>query len=97
MHSDDMASACLFLLENYDGDEHVNVGTGTDLSIMDISTLIAELAGFDGITNWDISKPDGTPNKLLDVSKIESLGWSPKITMRAGLQQTMDWYKANKL
>ena len=97
MQSDDMASACLFLLENYDGDEHVNVGTGTDLSIMDISTLIAELAGFDGITNWDISKPDGTPNKLLDVSKIESLGWSPKITMRAGLQQTMDWYKANKL
>ena len=93
LHVDDMAEACLFLLEHYDGDSHVNVGTGTDVTIRDIATMVAEIVGYRGRTHWDTSKPDGTPQKLMDSSLIERAGWRHRIDFRDGLQDTIDWYK----
>jgi GDP-L-fucose synthase len=86
LYVDDLASATLHLMEKYDGSQQVNVGTGSDLSIKAIAELVAKAVGFEGETEWDISKPDGTPRKLLDVSKIESFGWEPKIDLAAGLE-----------
>jgi GDP-L-fucose synthase len=79
LHADDLASACIFLLEKYDDEIAVNVGTGKDLSIKDLAELIREVVGFDGAIEWDSSKPDGTPRKLLDASSMTALGWSPSI------------------
>lgn len=93
LHSDDMADACLHLLDHYDGPEHVNVGCGTDSTIREIADTVASVVGFVGETRWDTSRPDGTPRKLLDVSKIESLGWRPKIDLRNGLERTVAWYR----
>ncbi len=90
LHSYDLASACLFLLENYDGDIAINVGTGNDLSIMDLALLIREIVGFAGDIDWDASKPDGTPRKLLDVSRISNLGWHPKIDLKTGISMTYE-------
>jgi GDP-L-fucose synthase len=97
LHSDDMADACLHLLEHYDGPEQVNVGTGVDQTIREIAETIAEVTGFKGETLWDTSKPDGTPQKLLDVSKLKVAGWSPKIDLREGLERTVSWYKTQTL
>lgn len=96
LHVDDLAAACLFLLENYDGDGQINVGTGEDAAIRDIAAAVADAVGFAGATEWDLSKPDGTPQKRLDVSRIESLGWRPRIGLDAGIRQTVDWYRANR-
>lgn len=85
LHSDDLADACLFLLENYEGYEHVNVGTGTDMTIKEIADQVAKVTGFEGETLWDTSKPDGTQQKRLDVSKIASIGWKPKIPFEVGI------------
>src|SRR5213595_1702845 len=85
LHVDDMAEACLYLLQHYDGPEQVNVGTGRDSTIGEIARLVAEAVGYEGATEWDTSKPDGTPQKLLDVSKIRDLGWESKIGLREGL------------
>jgi GDP-L-fucose synthase len=90
LHSFDLAAACLFLLENYDGDVAINVGTGNDLSILDLALLIREIVGYSGDINWDASKPDGTPRKLLDVSRISNLGWSPKIDLKTGISMTYE-------
>ena len=87
LHSDDMADACIFLLENYDGPSQVNVGTGVDHTIREIAEMVAAATGFTGETNWDTSKPDGTPQKLLDNDLIHSLGWKAKLSLRAGLDQ----------
>ena len=95
LHVDDLASACLFLLQNYDSSEIINIGTGTDLTIRELAELICEVVGFDGELTWDRSRPDGTPRKLLDVSKISSLGWQAKIPLREGIARTYDWYKAH--
>ena len=95
LHVDDMADACLHLLENYDGDEHVNIGTGTDNSIKQIANIVAELTGFAGHTVWDDSKPDGTPQKLLDVSKLTATGWQAQISLMSGIESTIDWYRSN--
>jgi GDP-L-fucose synthase len=95
LHADDLAEACIFLLESYSGDVALNVGTGVDVSISELATLIAEVVGFSGQIEWDASKPDGTPRKLLDVSKINELGWSAKITLQAGLKSTYEWYLKN--
>lgn len=95
LHVDDLAEACLFLLENYDDAEHVNVGTGTDLSIREISQVIAGVVGYEGDTLWDESKPDGTPRKLLDVSKLDQAGWKSKIELADGLRSTIDWYEGH--
>ncbi|QDC15934.1 GDP-L-fucose synthase family protein [Rhodococcus ruber] len=93
LHVDDMASACLHLMERYDGSEQVNVGTGTDRSIKEIAQLVAEEVGYSGATEWDTSKPDGTPQKLLDVSKLRASGWEPEIDLRSGIASTIAWYR----
>lgn len=93
LHSDDMADACLHLLEHYDGPEQVNVGSGTDVTIREIAETIASVVGYTGETEWDTSKPDGTPQKLLDVSKLAEAGWTSKIDLREGLERTVAWYR----
>jgi GDP-L-fucose synthase len=92
LHSDDMADACLHLLEHYDESEHVNVGSGTDDTIRDIAETVASAVGFTGQTEWDPTKPEGTPQKLLDVSKLAQAGWRSKITLQEGLERTVAWY-----
>ncbi|MBJ7289740.1 GDP-L-fucose synthase [Williamsia sp.] len=96
LHVDDMASACLHLLENFDGPQQVNVGTGDDQTIRDISHLVAGAVGFTGETQWDLSKPDGTPRKLLDVSTLFESGWKPKISLPEGIEATVEWYRSNQ-
>jgi GDP-L-fucose synthase len=95
LHVDDLASACLFLLQNYDSPEIINVGWGEDISIRELAELICEIVGFDGELSWDTSKPDGTPRKLLDVSKLRNLGWRPSITLRDGIASTYEWFLKN--
>ena len=94
LHVDDMASACIYLMERYDSSEIVNIGTGKDVSIGELARLVADVVGFSGEIRHDISKPDGTPRKLLDVSKLFALGWKPTIGLRDGLQSTYDWFVA---
>ena len=89
---DDLADALVFLMNNYTGEEHVNVGTGTDVSIKELAQLICKVVGYDGKLVFDTSKPDGTPKKLLDVSKINSLGWEAKVSLEDGILKTYDWY-----
>lgn len=93
LHSDDMADACLHLLEHYDAAGPVNVGSGTDVTIRELATMIASAVGYAGETHWDGSKPDGTPRKLLDVSRLSSTGWKPKITLQQGIDSTVAWYR----
>jgi GDP-L-fucose synthase len=93
LHVDDLASAVILASEKYDKSELLNVGTGHDLSIKDLAELIAKTAGFKGDIRWDSSKPDGTPRKVLDVSRISSLGWQPTITLPEGIKRTIEWYK----
>ena len=95
LHVDDLASACLLLLEKYDSPDIINVGCGEDISIRELAELICDLVGFDGELAWDTSKPDGTPRKLLDVTKLRALDWKPAITLRKGIAQTYDWFRAN--
>jgi GDP-L-fucose synthase len=93
LHVDDLADACLFLMNNYDDPEIVNVGTGNDLSINELVSIISDVVGFTGGFNWDDSKPNGTPRKVLNIDKIKSFGWNPKISLRDGIKQTYSWYK----
>ncbi len=95
LHVDDMARACLHLMENYDGPEQVNVGTGEDVTIRELAEMVATAVGFEGETEWDATKPDGTPRKLLDVSTLRSSGWEPQIALPEGIRETVDWYRAN--
>ena len=105
LHVDDLAKACLFALEKWDPNDKsspkdingnslnfLNVGTGKDLSIKDLASKIAEEVGYKGIIEWDISKPDGTPRKLLDISRIKSLGWEPTISLEDGISKTVQLY-----
>lgn len=92
LHSDDLGSACLFLIENYDDDIAINVGVGEDISIKELAELIKEIVGFEGVIEWDSSKPDGTPRKLLDVSRINSFGWKPTIGLEEGIRSTYQWF-----
>lgn len=94
LHVDDMAAACLHLLEHYDGPQQVNVGTGSDVTIKEIAETIAAVVGFEGETLWDTDKPDGTPQKLLDVSKLADAGWTASIGLEDGLRSTVEWYRA---
>jgi GDP-L-fucose synthase len=84
------------LLENYDDDVPINVGVGEDISIRDLATLIQEIVGFSESIDWDSSKPDGTPRKLLDVSKINELGWKPQTSLRSGIESTYIWYREHR-
>jgi GDP-L-fucose synthase len=92
LHVDDLAAACVFLLRNYDSAEIINVGTGTDLTIRELAELICDIVSFTGKLTWDPRQPDGVPRKLLDISKIRSLGWAPTISLRDGIAATYDWY-----
>jgi GDP-L-fucose synthase len=96
LHVDDLARACILLLERYDESEPINVGFGTDISIKDLALLIKKVVGFDGDINWDESKPNGTPKKLLDSSRIFDLGWRPQKSLEDGLASTYEWYVENK-
>ena len=93
MHSDDLASACLFLMQNYSEPGIINIGTGEDISIHDLALLIGEISGFQGELVFDSSKPDGTPRKLLDVAKIQDLGWHHSISLKDGIKTTYKWIK----
>ncbi|WP_324275633.1 GDP-L-fucose synthase [Blastococcus brunescens] len=93
LHVEDLARACLFLLENYDEPAPINVGVGEDLSIRELAELVADIVGYQGRLKFDTSKPDGTPRKLLDVSKLHGLGWQAEIGLRDGLTQTYAWYQ----
>jgi len=93
LHVDDLASAVVLTSEKYDDSMHLNVGTGHDISIKELALLIADLTGFRGEIRWDASKPDGTMRKVLDVSRISSLGWQPTITLPEGISSTIDWFK----
>lgn len=95
LHVDDLASACLHLLEHYDGPDHVNVGTGVDHSIGEIAKMVVAAVGYTGETDWDPTKPDGTPRKLLDISTLRGVGWQPKTPLREGIEATVAWYRAN--
>src|SRR6266536_4215698 len=95
LHVDDLASACVFLLEKYDSPEIINVGCGEDISIRELAELICDVVGFDGELAWDTTMPDGTPRKLLDITKLGDLGWRPTIPLRDGVAQTYDWFLAN--
>jgi GDP-L-fucose synthase len=95
LHVDDLATACVFLLEKYDSPEIINVGCGQDISIRELAALICEVVGFEGELAWDTTKPDGTPRKLLDVSKIHGLGWRHTIGLRDGIEKTYEWFLQN--
>lgn len=95
LHVDDMAAACLHLLENYDGDSQVNVGTGTDVTIRELASIVAQAVGYSGEIHWDTTKPDGTPQKLLDISKLSAAGWAAKIGLEEGIKTTVEWFRAN--
>jgi GDP-L-fucose synthase len=92
LHVDDLADAALFLMERYDSEEIINVGVGEDVSIAELAQLVADVVGYAGRIVFDTSKPDGTPRKLLDVSRLRALGWQARIPLREGLEQTYRWY-----
>ena len=93
LHVDDLAQAVVKLGNSYNSSEHLNIGTGEDLTIKALAEMVAELAGFEGELAWDSTKPDGTPRKVLDVSKARSLGWAPEISLRDGIASTIAWYR----
>ena len=93
LHVDDLAQACVFLLRDYDGDDWLNIGTGTDVTIKELALIIKEVVGFEGDLTWDSSKPDGTPRKLMDVSKLHNLGWKHKIDLKEGIRAVYEEVK----
>jgi GDP-L-fucose synthase len=97
LHVDDLAKAVVVLLEKYNESEHINVGTGEDVTIKELATSIANATGFTGEIQWDASKPDGTPRKVMDVSRMKALGWKPAISLEQGIAQTVEWYQSNKM
>jgi GDP-L-fucose synthase len=98
LYVDDLADACVFLMERYDAKqigEFVNVGTGSDLTIKELAEMIRKIVGFEGTVVWDKTKPDGTPRKLLDISRLKALGWEPKTALENGIRKTYEWYVAS--
>ena len=93
LHVDDLAEACYICMQKYDEDEHLNVGTGEDVTLKELAQTISDIVGFPGFTRWDTTKPNGTPRKVLNVDKIKSLGWEPKISLHEGIKSTYEWYK----
>ena len=96
LHVDDLAKAIVVCLEKYNSDQQINIGTGKDLTIKELSTKIAKSVGFDGEVNWDTNREDGTPQKVLDIKKISDLGWKPSISLDEGINLTVEWYLKNK-
>ena len=95
LHVDDLAEACYICMQNYDEIDHINVGTGKDVTIKELAETIRKVVGFMGDIEWDTTKPNGTPRKVLNVDKIKSLGWEPKISLCRGIEKTYEWYKEN--
>ncbi len=96
LHVDDLAEACILLMQVYDDSEIINVGTGEDLTIAELAETVSAVVGFQGALRYDVSKPDGTPRKLLDTSKIRALGWAPTVALRDGIERTYRWYLDNR-
>lgn len=96
LHVDDMADAVLHVLERFDGPTQVNIGTGEDVTIREVSDIVARATGYTGSVRWDDTKPDGTPRKLLDVSTLHGLGWRPRVSLDEGIAATVEWYRANR-
>jgi len=95
LHVDDFARACLTVLDEYDEPEPINIGTGVDLTIGELAELVAEVVGYRGAIAWDAERPDGTPRKLLDISRITGLGWAPRVELREGVARTYTWYRGH--
>lgn len=95
LHADDLAAACFFLLENYDSPEIVNIGCGEDVTIRELAETVCDVVGFGGSLEFDTSKPDGTPRKLLDMTKLFAMGWRPRIPLREGIRGAYEWFLAN--
>jgi GDP-L-fucose synthase len=95
LHVDDMADACVYLMETYSENQFINIGTGLEISIYELAKLISKIVGYEGEIRWDTSKPDGTPRKLLDVSRLKKLGWNYKISLEDGIRSTYKWYLDN--
>ena len=95
LYVDDMADACVFLLENYDGEQHVNIGTGKEVTIKELAEMVKKTVGFEGEIIWNDSRPDGTPRKLTDVTKLHALGWRHKVELEEGIGMAYDWFKEN--
>ena len=93
LHVDDLAEACFTCMKDYNSEDIINVGTGVDVTIKELAETISDVVGFDGKIEWDTTKPNGTPRKLLNVDKLKSLGWEPKISLREGIESTYKWYK----
>jgi GDP-L-fucose synthase len=96
LHADDLADACVFLLKNYDSPELINIGSGTDVTIRELAELVCEVLGYDGTLAFDPTKPDGTPRKLMDSSRLFALGWKPKISLREGIAHAHAWFLENQ-
>ncbi|MBI1831337.1 MAG: GDP-L-fucose synthase [Planctomycetes bacterium] len=96
LHVDDLADACFLLMERYDSGDIINIGCGHDLSIRELAESIARIVGYDGAIEWDATKPDGMPRKLLDVSRLTALGWRPRISLEEGIRSTVEWFVANR-
>jgi GDP-L-fucose synthase len=96
LYVDDLADACLWAMDEYEGNEWINVGTGEEITIAEVGQMIADYVGYQGKIVYDTSKPDGTPRKLLDVSKINGLGWKAKTSLEEGLENAIDWYLENR-
>ena len=97
LHVDDLAEACLLCMESYDDSEIINVGTGKDMTIKEVVKLLSNIIDYRGEVNWDTSKPNGTPRKVLNIDKIKSLGWNPKISIHDGLYKTYQWYLTHRI
>ena len=97
LHVDDLAEACYTCMQDYEDEEHINVGTGEDVTIKELAETVAKVVDFRRTIEWDTSKPNGTPRKVLNVDKIKSLGWEPKIELKEGIESTYNWYKKNLL
>ena len=95
LHVDDLGEACYTCMQDYEGEEHINVGTGEDVTIKELAETIVDVVGYKNDYEWDTSKPNGTPRKVLNVDKIKSLGWEPKISLREGIESTYEWFKEN--
>lgn len=96
LHVDDLAESCLLCMESYDDSEIINIGTGKDMSIKELVKLVSNIIDYKGEVHWDTSKPNGTPRKVLNIDKIKSLGWNPKISIHDGLYKTYQWYLTHR-
>ena len=95
LYVDDMADACVFLLENYSGEQHVNIGTGKEVTIRELAETVKQTVGYTGEIRWNAEMPDGTPRKLTDVTKLHGLGWNHKVELEEGVKLAYDWFREN--